>query len=85
MTRDEIAAVVVDAVNAEFAYKHDNDSIVNADWSEIRGAIAARVADKLAHLTLSETNRETLEDLRDSYCVTEDESILLTRLLGDHP
>lgn len=93
MTREQILEIVSDAVNAEFAHKHDNDSIVNADWIEIREAIASRVADKLAHLTLNAEERETIAWLKQllgsiAYRVEPRRGPaldLLTRLLGATP
>lgn len=42
-----VRAVVESEVSREMG-QHDNDSIQEADWSEMREAIASRVADQLA-------------------------------------
>ena len=47
LTAERVRSVVDDAVSAEMG-RHDNESIQDADWSEIRHAIADRVAEQLA-------------------------------------
>lgn len=84
MTRDEIYAVVQDVMRAQFA-AYGTNGFRCATVADVIDVVSSVVSDRLAHLALSETERESLEDLRDSDCATEDEAALLTRIIGATP
>ncbi len=77
MTREEIVSavevVLQDNIPSEVMSNHDVQ------------ILASRVADKVAHLTLSTDDRITLEKLRGSDVLLESEDALLGRLLGATP
>lgn len=62
---ERVRGVVEQIVREEFTGKHDDATIVNADWMEIQRTIATRAAEQLATagVGLSEDDRSELDDL----------------------
>ena len=86
MTEDEVKAVVELIVREEFTDKYDNDEIIQADWIEIRRAIASRVAAKLSTPTAatplnSDEVAQLRHRLKDWRVTAETSAALVERLL----
>jgi hypothetical protein len=80
---ERVRSVVREAAWEQFCM-HDNESIVNADWIEIRDAIATRAAKQLATapLRLSESDRDVMLRMRKSIQYDGEFTNMLDRLLA---